>query len=932
MAENLQDQNTPLRLFNFWKLLNSKVVSLGTPAILVGVALDFARKSEWEKAGLCVFAAAGVWVVIKIGSKIAPSIDKLWDWILNNAEKLVLDLWGNLTFDFEGKYYERLKFECRKCEIRGINLLALQLENVFVPLKIEQTSAENACQNIIENQQEPPCPLEQLEIGKILVQMASNKDRRYKRLAILGASGSGKTTLLLHITLSYATRRQRRLDPKAPKLIPVLLRLRDVYQEILQQPAPPLVKVIENAVLNLQRSDPLKPRAGWFGKRLRQGKCLVMLDGLDEVPDDDQRQKVSEWVSEQINEYRDTPFILTSRPEGYKKARLRDVAELEVQPFNREQRNQFINDWYLHRKQKDFENKVDLGVRDSAMQQAKNLIEQIDASPSLRLMARNPLLLNMIAITHEKNLTLSTKPVDLYKEICRVLLAGRQRATGSLTLLSAEQKQIVLESLALELMQQNLLAFTLDESSTRKHTFKQAKSLIQENLDTFPHQKITPEEFIKKDDIGVRELLSEREQEEIYEFAHKTFQEYLAAVAIKKLSQTQKEELLQKVFANEQTLSWWRETIRFYAAQTDASDIIQAALNYQTVPVLTLAYQCGEEAQQITSQAVRTQLQAKFKKGLNSDQLDEFTVAAEVRLTHRLNQLNHDLLTTESDSEIVSRQAFDSSYITGAEYQLFLNQTNSPTTLANKKQALQPQTNISFWDANRFCAWLSLRSRKELSEAGICYRPATEVDRQQHACTEDQEYADRGGIRLVRFQVPSRYAQLAYYLAAGMWREADKETYKVMLKVAQREKEGYLELEDIRQFPCQDLRTIDQLWVQYSNGHFGFSVQKKIFLEVGGRLEVPIHRSPIEKLAAPLTGFYDRIHDQDDQYDAWERFCSRVGYRVKEQWISYSEVTFDISAQTGHLPFRKYRWGAWGAYWGWWCWIDWISLLSHQGL
>ena len=36
-------------------------------------------------------------------------------------------------------------------------------------------------------------------------------------------------------------------------------------------------------------------------------------------------------------------------------------------------------------------------------------------------------------------------------------------------------------------------------------------------------------------------------------------------------------------------------------------------------------------------------------------------------------------------------------------------------------------------------------------------------------------------------------------------------------------------------FPCDDLRTIDQLWVHYSNGKFGFSVQKKIYMdELGG--------------------------------------------------------------------------------------------------
>uniref|UniRef100_A0A0C1NM16 GUN4-like domain-containing protein n=1 Tax=Tolypothrix bouteillei VB521301 TaxID=1479485 RepID=A0A0C1NM16_9CYAN len=54
-----------------------------------------------------------------------------------------------------------------------------------------------------------------------------------------------------------------------------------------------------------------------------------------------------------------------------------------------------------------------------------------------------------------------------------------------------------------------------------------------------------------------------------------------------------------------------------------------------------------------------------------------------------------------------------------------------------------------------------------------------------------------------------------------------------MLKAALREKQGWLNDESIKNFPCTDLRTIDQLWVKYTNGRFGFSVQKRIWFSVG---------------------------------------------------------------------------------------------------
>ncbi|MGD1714599.1 GUN4 domain-containing protein [Dapis sp. BLCC M172] len=121
------------------------------------------------------------------------------------------------------------------------------------------------------------------------------------------------------------------------------------------------------------------------------------------------------------------------------------------------------------------------------------------------------------------------------------------------------------------------------------------------------------------------------------------------------------------------------------------------------------------------------------------------------------------------------------------------------------------------------------------------------------------------------------YTKLRDLLAAGKWKEADQETERCMLKVARRENEGYLGAKDIDNFPCEDLRTIDQLWVKYSNGKFGFSVQKQIYQSLGG------------------TRNYDR--------EIWEAFCDKVGWRQGGKFVVYSELTFSRDTHyTGHLP------------------------------
>lgn len=128
------------------------------------------------------------------------------------------------------------------------------------------------------------------------------------------------------------------------------------------------------------------------------------------------------------------------------------------------------------------------------------------------------------------------------------------------------------------------------------------------------------------------------------------------------------------------------------------------------------------------------------------------------------------------------------------------------------------------------------------------------------------------------------YTTLRDLLKAQKWKEADNETYLVMIQSEGKEDGAYLDSNELLNFPCTDLRTIDDLWVKYSKGHFGFSVQKEIYLSVGGKAD---------------GKYYSK---------AWEKFGDRVGWRVESSWISYSALTFNTSSLRGHLPVGR----AWG--------------------
>ena len=151
------------------------------------------------------------------------------------------------------------------------------------------------------------------------------------------------------------------------------------------------------------------------------------------------------------------------------------------------------------------------------------------------------------------------------------------------------------------------------------------------------------------------------------------------------------------------------------------------------------------------------------------------------------------------------------------------------------------------------------------------------------------------------------YTKLRDLLEAGKWKEADKETANVMLEAASQKSKsrGWLEKEDIDNFPCEDLRTINQLWVYYSDGKFGFSVQKEIYESLGGTRE---YNSQV-----------------------WNSFGDRVGWKKGENWLGDDELTWNLEAPTAHLPRVRGVVVLWGSGVSGWS-VRWVSLLSREDL
>jgi hypothetical protein len=115
------------------------------------------------------------------------------------------------------------------------------------------------------------------------------------------------------------------------------------------------------------------------------------------------------------------------------------------------------------------------------------------------------------------------------------------------------------------------------------------------------------------------------------------------------------------------------------------------------------------------------------------------------------------------------------------------------------------------------------------------------------------------------------YSSLRGLLIENKWEEANNETLMLLLKSTDREKEGFVSTTLMRQFPCKDLLTIENLWSTASKGRFGFRVQQGIWKRFGG------------------PGY-----SMGEKPNILKRFYEEV------EWNK--NIKFSINASAGHLP------------------------------
>ena len=336
------------------------------------------------------------------------------------------------------------------------------------------------------------------------------------RVLIRGLAGSGKTTLLRWAAVRSASQSFESKLSGWNTTIPFFVRLRQFAETQLPAPEdfPGLV------ALTIAGTMP----KGWAHRQLETGRALVLIDGVDEVAES-QRPMVRDWLRDLVKTYDNARFIVTSRPHAIESGWMwqERFVETELQPMEIGDIHSFIGHWHraVGEELQEQEEKAEHGLL------AENLKRAIKRNRPLRNLAETPLLCAMLCALHrDRRQQLPSDRIELYEAGCNMLLERRDRERRielrGYPQLNYRRKKLLLQDFAYWLLKNGWSEVTRQRADERFG------------------QKLEQMDGLQEDATGanVRRLFVERSgliREPVVgqvDFAHRTFQEFLAAQAV----------------------------------------------------------------------------------------------------------------------------------------------------------------------------------------------------------------------------------------------------------------------------------------------------------------------------------------------------------------------------------------------------------------
>lgn len=336
-----------------------------------------------------------------------------------------------------------------------------------------------------------------------------------QKILLRGEAGSGKTTLLQWLAVRSAKQDFTGVLDQWNGLLPFFLQLRRYVGCELPRPEEFVDQVGSNVV-------GLMP-GGWVHRQLERGNALVLIDGVDELPDG-QRAKAKKWLLEMVQTFPNAKFVVTSRPPAVSDTWLDslDFVNSELQSMSMVDIERFVDHWH--------EAAFGVAVKEPDDQNDKEILKKklkavLRENRAIRNLSTSPLLCAMLcALNRDRRAQLPQDRMALYHVALEMLLERRDAAReisyeGGETL-TLEEKTLIMQNFAYWLLINGYSDSPVDK----------AIKLIEDKILSMPRVKSSGAEVYKYLLLRsglIREPISGR-----VDFIHRTFLEFLAAKEI----------------------------------------------------------------------------------------------------------------------------------------------------------------------------------------------------------------------------------------------------------------------------------------------------------------------------------------------------------------------------------------------------------------
>jgi adenylate kinase family enzyme len=442
----------------------------------------------------------------------------------DQLEKLVMD---------ESLYKRFVEETCEYVDFKGVyqlrRVVQLRLDDIYVPLKLKESTAlqqqsleisdkeMKASRGVelaypllihgikdrfapfpiyIRQRKDSTSPLDSVQREMDLREILSAN----KKLVILGAPGSGKTTILRHLAGAL-------VGEDYSGLVPILLPLREYGRYLKSETDLSILDYLTRYF----RAHGLQLPQEFFKRHLSSGRCVVMLDGLDEILDERDRIEASSRIEEFAACFSEgNTIVVSSRISAYRNVQMSGFDHYKIQRLTQGQVSDFISKW--------FENVE--GVKESY--ESRRFISLVISDTKLLSLSMNPLMLSLICLIGLQGIPIPRKRADLYDVCVKTLISSWEARKGFQGVLTEPQGFDALKSLAYLFLEERKVTATEYEILSFTKKFLKKANLSEDEIRDQAR-------VLLKNMTERAGLLVEREPN-VYGFVHLGLRDYLAAL------------------------------------------------------------------------------------------------------------------------------------------------------------------------------------------------------------------------------------------------------------------------------------------------------------------------------------------------------------------------------------------------------------------